>query len=100
MSLILRQDTSSQFKQTKILWECQLFYNEWMSACRLIQLALEPKKSMCVCVYIYCIHGNQGAQDKRTRSWKVSHENLLIQTRKGATKLMCSKKKIFPRNLC
>ena len=96
MSLILRQDTSSQFKQTKILWECQLFYNEWMSTCKLIQLALELEKSMCV----YCIHGNQGPQDKRTRSWKVSLENLLIQTRKGGTKLMCSKKKLFPRNLC
>ena len=96
MSLILRQDTSSQFKQTKILLEYQLLSNEWMSNCRLIQLALELEKSMCV----YCIHGNQGPQDKRTRSWKVSLENLLIQTTKGGTKLMCSKKKLFPRNLC
>ena len=90
MSLIWRQDTSSQFKQTKILLEYQLLSNEWMSNCRLIQLALEPE----IRIYIY-IYRNQGPQYKRTRSWKVSHENLLIQTRKGGSKLMCSKKKNY-----
>ena len=53
MSLIWRQDTSSQFKQTKILLEYQLLSNEWMSNCRLMQLALEPKKRIYIYIYIY-----------------------------------------------
>ena len=79
-------------KQTKILWEYQLLSNEWMSNCRLTYIY----------IYILCyIHGNQGPQYKQTRSYKVCHENLLIQTRKWEQN-WCVQKNIyiFPRNLC
>ena len=63
MSLILRQDTSSQFKQTKIQWEYQLLSNEWMSNCRLIQLALEPEKRIYIYIYIGTKDHNLNEQD-------------------------------------